>query len=110
MRHRHGLSFAFSLPFGQRLVPFLRGAAERNFKAVRDSVTPFIFYPVICLAMFVGILGMEENMSPITKYFSKFERPSTKSKKQSSYMAKTYFFYLIYHVIMTTVCTHQELH
>jgi hypothetical protein len=76
---------------------------QRRVTAVQDAVTVYIFYPVICVALFVGILGMEEEMAPITKYFSKYERPSTKSKKQSSYMAKTYFFYVIYHLIITTV-------
>ena len=45
---------------------------------------------------------LEEEMAPIVKYIAKFESPLTKSIKQSSYLGKCYWFYVIYHMLLST--------
>jgi hypothetical protein len=47
-------------------------------------------------------LILEEEMAPIVKFISKFETPLTKSIKQSIYLGKCYWFYVIYHMVLST--------
>ena len=81
--------------------------AQENIKVVvtdvKDTLTWPVYYCFIALGLFVSILGLEEEMAPIIKFFSKFERPVTKSKKQSSYLAKAYIFYVLFHLLLSTV-------
>ena len=41
-------------------------------------------------------------MAPIVKYISKYDSPKTKSIKQSGYLGKCYWFYVIYHMLLST--------
>lgn len=68
-----------------------------------DAVSPVVFYGCFGLFFAVLFLGLEEEMSPIVKFICKFESPYTKSHKQSSYLAKMYWFYIIFHVGLSTV-------
>ena len=68
-----------------------------------DAVGGFVFYGVFGLFFVIGFLALEEEMAPIVKYICKFEMPYTKSHKQSSYLGKIYWFYMIYHVALSTV-------
>lgn len=68
-----------------------------------DAVTPYVFYGVFGLFFVILFLGLEEEMSPIVKFICKFESPYTKSMKQSSYLAKMFWFYIIFHVALSTV-------
>eukprot|EP01043_Picozoa_sp_COSAG02_P003783 COSAG02_NODE_95_length_37416_cov_60.512742_14_plen_831_part_00 len=71
--------------------------------AMRNAVGPVVWYGVFGLFFVILFLGLEEEMSPIVKYICKFEYPYTKSLKQSSYLGKIYWFYMIYHVALSTV-------
>ena len=68
-----------------------------------DALSPFVFYGIFGLFFVILFLGLEEEMSPIVKFICKFESPYTKSLKQSSYLAKMYWFYIIFHVALSTV-------
>merc|ERR1719247_1693942 len=68
-----------------------------------DALGGFVFYGVFGLFFVIGFLALEEEMAPIVKYICKFEMPYTKSHKQSSYLGKIYWFYMIYHVALSTV-------
>ena len=74
-----------------------------TYDGMRDSVGGFVWYGVFGLFFAVVFLGLEEEMSPIVKFICKFETPFTKSHKQSSYLAKMFWFYMIYHVALSTV-------
>ena len=81
--------------------------AHENIKVmvedIKDAMSWPIYYGILALGLFVSILGLEEHMAPIIKFFSKFERPVTKSKKQSSYLAKAYWFYVLFHLVLSTI-------
>jgi hypothetical protein len=81
--------------------------AHENIKVVvteiKDMMTWPVYYGFLALGLFISILGLEEHMAPIIKFFSKFERPVTKSKKQSSYRAKAYWFYVLFHLALSTL-------
>jgi hypothetical protein len=66
-----------------------------------DFVGPYVWYGggAVCAVIF---LALEEEMSPIVKFLCKFDSPLTKSHKQSSYLHKIFWFYVIYHVLLTT--------
>ncbi len=67
-----------------------------------DAVGPVLWYGFggVCAVLF---LALEEEMSPMVKYLCKFDSPLTKSHKQSGYLHKIFFFYVIYHVLLTTL-------
>ena len=67
-----------------------------------DAVGPYLWYGFggVCAVIF---LALEEEMSPLVKFLVKFESPLTKSHKQSVYLHNIFFFYVIYHVLLTTV-------
>ena len=71
--------------------------------SMKDAVGPVVWYGLFGLFFVILFLGLEEEMSPIVKYICKFEYPYTKSLKQSSYLGKIYWFYMIYHVALSTV-------
>eukprot|EP01044_Picomonas_judraskeda_P002577 COSAG03_NODE_188_length_10927_cov_5.525028_9_plen_785_part_00 len=71
--------------------------------SMRNAVGPFVWYGLFGLFFVIMFLGLEEEMSPIVKFICKFEYPYTKSLKQSSYLGKIYWFYMIYHVALSTV-------
>jgi hypothetical protein len=74
-----------------------------SYESARDAVGPVVWYGVFGLFFAVLFLGLEEEMSPIVKFICKFESPFTKSIKQSSYLSKMYWFYVIFHVALSTV-------
>jgi hypothetical protein len=70
---------------------------------MREAVGPVVWYGLFGLFFVIMFLGLEEEMSPIVKFICKFEYPYTKSHKQSSYLGKIYWFYMLYHVALSTV-------
>eukprot|EP01050_Picozoa_sp_SAG11_P001516 SAG11_NODE_66_length_18786_cov_13.533255_3_plen_649_part_00 len=77
-------------------------AVAEILRPMQDATGPFVWYGIISL-IFVGLfLFLEEEMAPIVKFISKYEMPLTKSHKQSSFLGKCYFFYLIYHLVLST--------
>eukprot|EP01052_Picozoa_sp_SAG31_P003206 SAG31_NODE_122_length_23797_cov_39.343812_3_plen_653_part_00 len=69
---------------------------------MRDAITPYVWYGLLTPIALGLFLFMEEEMAPIIKFISKYELPLTKSLKQSSFMGKAYFFYVIYHLFLST--------
>lgn len=68
---------------------------------LQDSMGYFLW--VFCALVFVLLfLILEEEMAPIVKFIAKYESPLTKSMKQSAYMGKCYWFYVIYHMVLST--------
>lgn len=74
-----------------------------TYDSMKDAVGPYVWYGIFGIFTVILFLGLEEEMSPIVKYICKFEYPLTKSLKQSSYLGKIYWFYMIYHVALSTV-------
>ena len=70
---------------------------------MKEAVGPFVWYGLFGIFFVIMFLGLEEEMSPIVKFICKYEHPYTKSHKQSSYLGKIYWFYMIYHVALSTV-------
>lgn len=98
---------------------------------MQEAVTPYIWYGVISMFLLGAFLFLEEEMATIVKFISMFEMPLTKSQKQhacessvphrslpcclSSFvrraevkaatadMGKCFFFYVIYHLLLSTV-------
>ena len=67
-----------------------------------EGVTPYVWYGLF-VPLFLGFfLFLEEEMAPIVKFISKYELPLTKSHKQASFLGKCYFFYVIYHLLLST--------
>eukprot|EP01047_Picozoa_sp_COSAG01_P021669 COSAG01_NODE_1263_length_10996_cov_70.459117_3_plen_658_part_00 len=69
----------------------------------KDAMGAFLWYGVFGLSFVLAFLILEEEMAPIIKYISKYESPMTKSIKQISYLGKCYWFYVIYHMVLSTV-------
>ena len=67
-----------------------------------DSVGKFIWYGVFGMFFVIAFLVLEEEMAPIVKFIAKYEAPLTKSMKQSAYLGKCYWFYVIYHMLLST--------
>ena len=66
------------------------------------AVGHYVWYGIFALTFVILFLVLEEEMAPIVKYIAKFESPLTKSIKQSSYLGKCYWFYVIYHMVLST--------
>lgn len=75
---------------------------EDSIYEQRDAVGFGVWYGVFALGFVIVFLVLEEEMAPIVKFISKYECPLTKSIKQSSYLGKCYWFYFIYHVLLST--------
>jgi hypothetical protein len=61
-----------------------------------------VWYGILALFFIISFLVLEEEMAPIIKFVSKFDSPKTKSIKQSVYLGKCYWFYVIYHWLLST--------
>eukprot|EP01047_Picozoa_sp_COSAG01_P022542 COSAG01_NODE_1341_length_10644_cov_6.517728_7_plen_603_part_00 len=70
---------------------------------VKSTISVYIFYIFGGLGALCGLLAFEEFMAEIVSHFSAGERPVTQSRKQESYMTKAYWFYIIYHLVLSTV-------
>lgn len=70
--------------------------------SVRDTLGFFLFYGVCTTILAVAFLILEEEIPPIVKYFTKYERYMSKTKKQGAYMYKCYCHYLVYHLVIST--------
>jgi hypothetical protein len=78
-------------------------AVQDILHPMQDAVTPYVWYGLITPVLLGLFLFLEEEMAPVIKFISKYELPLTKSHKQSSFLGKCYFFYLIYHLLLSTV-------
>eukprot|EP01048_Picozoa_sp_COSAG05_P012283 COSAG05_NODE_1218_length_5483_cov_330.229569_1_plen_513_part_00 len=76
---------------------------QRLVASVKDSMTPFAFYVFGIGGFGGGLLVFEEFMSEIIEHFTGHERPVTQSRKQVSYSKKCYWFYIIFHLVLSTV-------
>ena len=72
-------------------------------EAVKGTLTPFGYYAIGGGGFAVGLLVFEEFMSEIIEHFTGHERPVTQSRKQVSYQKKAYWFYVIFHLVLSTV-------
>ena len=68
----------------------------------KDAVGNVIWYCVFALFFVICFLVLEEEMAPIIKFITKYDAPKTKSIKQSAYVGKCYWFYVIYHMVLST--------
>ena len=78
-----------------------RPGIRETHMAQYEFFGPYVWYGV-GIVFIVVFLALEEEMAPIVKFICKYESPETKSHKQSSYLGKIYWFYVIYHVALTT--------
>jgi hypothetical protein len=68
----------------------------------KEATGLFVWYGILALFFIISFLVLEEEMAPIIKFVSKFDSPKTKSIKQSVYLGKCYWFYVIYHWLLST--------